>query len=238
MVKSLNFKFLNRKGKPTVRLGRKVTRPERERRVTEMKGRIFFLLVFCICFLGSMLVADWAKAGMNVGVSSNLGNATGAMNVKTGYHSKTNAYSLRARGFDGENMRMMNTFSKDVPTGVIDTEVGIKFSSQPNTIGSLNMEEKTGVVSSDEDECFGVAVGAGASDNSETHFDSQGTTDASGVGYAVKAAGRGQLMVGAEAMDSEYGAGGVLVGSERYRYHLRTRGDYQYMGEFIINKDE
>ncbi|MCK4278088.1 MAG: hypothetical protein KAW82_02730 [Desulfurellaceae bacterium] len=203
-----------------------------------MKGRIFFLLVFCICFLGSMLVADWAKAGMNVGVSSNLGNATGAMSLKTGYHSKTNAYSLRARGFDGENMRMMNGFLKDAPTGVIDTETEIQFSSQPDSAGSLDMEEKLGVVSSDEDECFDAAVGAGVSGNSETDFISQGTTDASGVGYAVMASGRGQFMAGAEAMDSEYDGVGGLVGSERYRYHLRARGDYQYMGEFIISKDE
>ncbi len=203
-----------------------------------MKGRIFFLLVFCVCFLGSMLVADWAKAGMNVGMSSELGDTTGAMSLKTAYHSKTNAYSLRARGFDGEDVRMMNTFLKDAPTGVIDTEVEIEFSSQPDSAGSLDMEEKVGVVSSDEDECFDAAVGAGVSDNSETHFDSQGSTDASGVDYAVTAAGRGQFMAGAEAMDSEYGAGGVLVGSERYRYHLRTRGDYQYMGDFSISKDE
>ena len=203
-----------------------------------MKGRIFFLLVFCICFLGSMLVTDWAKAGMKVGVSSDLGNATGAMNLKTGYHSKTNAYSLRARGFDGENMRMRNYFLKHASTGVIDTETGIEFSSQSDSAGSLDMEEKLSATISDEDECFDAAVGAGMSGNSETDFVSMGTTDASGVGYKLKAAGKGQLMVGAEAMDSEYGAGGVLVGSEKYRYHLRTRGDYQYMGDFSISKDE
>ncbi|MCK4277574.1 MAG: hypothetical protein KAW82_00085 [Desulfurellaceae bacterium] len=212
-----------------------------------MKGRIFFLLVIGICFLGSMVVADWVKAGMNVNASSNLGNATGSSSLKSAFHSTSrvassvhSVYSLRARAFKGENVQIMNTFSKNASTGVMNTGTDIQFSS--NSAGSLDVEEKIGVGSSeetgDEVECFDAAVGIGLDDNTEAEFHSTGTTttDTPMVNCVMSGKGRGGMRAGAEGRYLKYVKPSVEpVEDTRYGYHLRTYdGYYDFTGNYTM----
>jgi hypothetical protein len=215
-----------------------------------MKGRIFFLLVVGICFLGSMVVADWVRAGMNVNASSNLGNATGSSSLKSAFRSTSgavhSAYSLRSRAFKGESVRIMNNFSKNASTGVMNTGTDMQFSSQPNSPGFIDAEEKIGVGSSSDEvagevECFDAAVGIGLENNTEAEFHSTGTTttDTPMVNFVPIAKGSGRLKAGAEGRYLKCAVPSLEpIENTRYEYRLRTHGgDYDYAGNYTIDME-
>ena len=213
----------------------------------------FLLLLLFVSFLGSMVISELARAGMNVNASSNLGNATGSSSLKSAFHSTSGAvansvhsgYSLKARAFKGENVRIMNTFSKNASTGVMNTETDINFNGQPGSPGFIDAEEKIGVGSSketgDEAECFDAAVGIGLENNTEAKFHSTGTTTTNTpmVNFAPIAKGSGRLKAGAEGRYLKCAMPGLEpIENTRYEYRLRTHGgDYDYAGNTTIDME-
>jgi hypothetical protein len=231
------FKVFNRKGKPIIRLGRKITYPERERRIAEMKARIFFLSVICVCFLGSMLVAKLVKAGVSVNVSTNMTDVKGNTDLKANYSSFSdtqNRYSIDVHGIYGENVHCVNSLSAD--SSGINTATDIVYEKQADSAGILDSKEKIGIGMSNESECFDAATGSGSS-VTMVNSSSIGVTDSGkpGVSYGMQSNGEGQFNAGLEGTYLKYESGKQIEDTEAI-YHIGVNGSYDFSGEFYMGK--
>lgn len=113
--------------------------------------RFWWLLLF-LCFLGSMLVGEWVKAGgVTIGVAANSTSNNGNVNVNANYDSMSategptfqNRYLLQVYGYNAGSAGVINSFSKNNP--VINTHANMNFTKPVNGFGCLNSEEKIGV---------------------------------------------------------------------------------------------
>lgn len=206
-----------------MRLGRKITRPEREGRVAEMK-KFWWLLLF-LCFLGSMLISEWVKAGgVTIGITANSTSNNGNVNVNANYDSMSatagptfqNRYLLQVHGYNAGSAGVINSFSKN--NRAINTHVNMNFTKPDNEFGCLNSEEKIGVAvvnanptgppgDDQTGEYFEAVAGSGLAVTELDEFDSTGTNvsgNETSTSYNVEGKGEGSMKSGLAGTYQKY----------------------------------
>ena len=171
--------------------------------------RFWWLLLF-LCFLGSVLVGEWVKAGgVTIGVAANSTSNNGNVNVNANYDSMSatagptfqNRYLLQVHGYNAGSVGVINSFSKNNP--VINTHVNMNFTKPDNKFGCLNSEEKIGIAAVNANppgppgddqtgEYFETAAGSGLAVTDLDEFDSTGTNvsgNETSTSYNVEAKG-------------------------------------------------